>query len=461
MMQQGIMQPTMYNQGIMQQGMMQPGMVPNGQPMMNQQPMDPYQQGMMQQPVMDPYQQGMMQQQPVMDPYQQGMMQQQPMMNQSYQQPMDPNYGQTLAQNDPYSAITNVEDTPESSWNFKPDYPEANTVIPEAPAQPVQSEPQAPVEAPVANEVIAPKPAEENIETLEDEVALPREEEKKEEEEPIPQNPKPEGLDALKIENNNQIQTKEEKVDGNALLSNPIFASMDKYQNIEDIGEQENVKANVFAAIGIILGMIVKPGTTMVNNTKKFKKMNKAFSILTWIAVIFLVLCIVVRVVVGSFDRKYSSLTDSYKLVFNPARIFELNNYVEYIIIAASLAVIGVLLVALIYYASSFLNSKGVHFATYLIVSNLGMIPLISGSLILYPIAVIFNGYLGIAVLILSFLTTVIVLLIGMNGVLSFKSLNNQIFYHVLNLSVITLVAVMIFVFMVHNNWIILPQISI
>ena len=294
----------------------------------------------------------------------------------------------------------------------------------------------------IAKQESEAKAAQEIIETLDDETQLPREAESKAEESTTPE------LDPL---NNGS----------NPIPVNPILAQMDKYQDVEDIGDQKDVKANIFAAFGIILGMIIKPGTTMLKNAKKFKQMHKALSIMLWLALIFLVTTVVVRLVVGSFDRTYSSLSETYKLVFNPARIFELSNYLEYILITASISVGGVLLVALIYYASSFLNSKGVHFATYLIVSNLGLIPLIAGSIILYPVAMIFSGYLAICALIFSFLATVITLLIGMNEVLKFNSVNNQIFYHVMNLSIITLIAIMIFVFMIHQGWVILPQMSI
>ncbi len=285
-------------------------------------------------------------------------------------------------------------------------------------------------------------PAPEELESLEEEPALPRE---------------VESLDgpAPKEDNLNPLDN-----DKNPVPVNPIVAELESHQNVEDIGEQRDVKANLFAALGIIFGMVVHPGTTMLNNAKKFKKMDKAMSILMWLAFIFLILCLVIRVLVGSFDRTYSSLTDSYKLVFNPARIMQMSNYLEYIIIAAALSIGGVLLVALIYYASSFLNSKGVHFSTYLIVSNLGMIPLISGVIILYPIGKIFNIYLGLGVLIFSFLATIITLLIGMNEVLRFKDVNNQIFYHVINLSIITLIAIVVFVFMLQHAWISIPQLG-
>ena len=247
----------------------------------------------------------------------------------------------------------------------------------------------------------------------------------------------------------------------NPSSANPILTELEKHKDVEEIGQQKDVKANVFAVLGIIFGMVVKPGTTMINNSKKFKEMNKALSIMLWLSVLFLVICVAMRVVVGSFDRQYVSLTDSYRLIFNPGKIFELSNYLEFIIISVSLSIGGVMLVALMYYASSFINSKGVHFATYLIVSNLGMIPLIVGTIVVYPIAMIFSGYLAIGVLIFSFLATLITILIGMNNVLKFKNVNVQIFYHVINLSIITLVAIIVFVFMVHNAWIILPQMNI
>ena len=294
----------------------------------------------------------------------------------------------------------------------------------------------------------------EDIETLEiEEVQLPREIEKEMELSGGLKKEEPKG--GKKAKDEKAIDNSEKD------FANQILSSMDKYQDVEDIGEQKDVKANIFAAFGIILGMIVKPGTTMLKNAKRFKKMDKAGFIMLWLAVIFLVVCIVVRIGVGSFDRSYSSLSDSYKLVFNPGRIFELSNYLEFLLISVSLSVGGVLLVALIYYASSFMNSKGVHFATYLIVSNLAMIPLLVGSIVLYPVAVIFSGYLGLGALIFSFLATLITLLIGMNEVLTFKNVNNQIFYHVINLSVITLVAIIVFVFMVQKNWVILPVMNI
>jgi len=449
------MDPNMMNQQPMNQGW---GMNPN---MMNQQPM--MDQNMYNQPMMDPnfgMQQfnNMMNQQPMFNQSdmnqnmmsldnQQPMVNQQPMFDQPLgsdtfmsnvsnagsQQPMNQGNDsfEVLGENNFETETLQMSQIAEPNYNQTPNQEMQPAMKPEPVVQ----------EQPVSNP---------QAETLNLEASLPREIEK----ENMLDNPGGSLGNPTEVPNNlNPLDNA-----NNPIPVNPILAQMEKHQNVEEIGEQKEVKANLFAAIGIILGMIIKPGTTMLNNAKRFKEIKKAISIMIWLAVIFLVVCIGVRIGVGSFDRVYSSLTDSYKMVFNPARIFELSNYLEYIILAVSISLGGVLLTALIYYASSFLNSKGVHFATYLVVSNLGLIPFICGVIILCPVCMIFSTYLGLGALIFSFLCSLITLLIGMNEVLRFNSINSQIFYHVINLSIITLVAIVIFVFMLRSGWVVLPN---
>ena len=479
--QQGMMnQGWGMDQNMMQQPMQQPMMDPNmGMQQYNNNMVDSYQPmnnyGMNQN---DWSNGGMMPQQPMMNQpmfnqpdYGQNMTSldnSQPMMNQPMMnQPMEPNIqpsSDTFISNVPTNNIDNQQPmmNNEASDSFETlgenNYETETLQMPQiadtginqeqqpVPQYPVSQEP-VPVQEPVPAQQPIPNP---EPETLGLEASLPREVEK----ETLLDNP------SGNLDEQQTVPTNLNPLDNgnNPIPVNPIIAQMEKHQHVEEIGEQKEVKANLFAAIGIILGMIIKPGTTMLNNAKRFKEMKKAISIMIWLAVIFLVICIGVRVGVGSFDRTYSSLTDSYKLVFNPARIFELSNYVEYIIIAVSISLGGVLLTALIYYASSFLNSKGVHFATYLVVSNLGLIPFICGVIVLCPVCMIFSTYLGLGSLIFTFLCSLITLLIGMNEVLRFRSVNSQIFYHVINLSVITLIALIIFTFMIRSGWVILPN---
>ena len=361
--------------------------------------------------------------------------------NNMYNQPMmNPNQGMMPNQqmyNQPQMARPPMQPLPQQPMQQAPQQPVMNPNMPNGGMQQPMNRPMPQQPAP---QPMPPQP-QSNVESLEEETALPRQSE------------------------NTNVEAKAEEAkpnpldnDKNEIPVNPIISQLESYNNVDDIGQQKDVKANLFAALGIIFGMIVKPGTTMLNNAKKYKQLNKAFSIMIWLSVIFLVVCLASRALIGSFDRTYSSLTDTYKLTFNPARIFQASNYLEPLLIAALVSVGGVLVVSGIYYASSFINSKGVHFSTYLVVSNLGLIPLIFGVIVLFPVGTLLNVYIGIGVLIFSFLASVITLLIGMNEVLTFKGIDSQIFYHVINLSIVTLIVIFVFVFMVHNGWIVLDR---
>ena len=278
---------NMYNQPMMNQGMQQQQM-PNYN---NQYPNQGMMNNMPQQPMMQPPQQQVIAPQVNQQPMQQPSVYNQNTYN-NPQYPQQQSSGEMSRYVDPNPTPNNVISGSPSMANTQPSLSEEsqNTLN-------------------YYNDKIAKQESEalaqqESIETLDDEMQLPRESEATKETTPE--------LDPLDNASN-------------PVPVNPILAQMDKYQDVEDIGDQKDVKANIFAAFGIILGMIIKPGTTMLKNAKKFKKINKAISIMLWLALIFLVATIVVRVVVGSFDRSYSSLSDSYKLVFNPARIFELS----------------------------------------------------------------------------------------------------------------------------------------
>lgn len=246
--------------------------------------------------------------------------------------------------------------------------------------------------------------------------------------------------------------------DKNLIPVNPIAPKEEV--DVEEILLQKDAKATIMAAIGIIMGMILKPGNTMVTNAKKFKDLGKAIKITLWLSFIFIIASLVVRFIVGSFTKSYNAVTGAYSVSMDFANLLNLDNYLEYLVIAIVLSLVGVFLVAVIYYASSFLNSKGVPFSTYLIISNLGMIPFLMGVIILYPILDLISSYLGIAILIFAFLSTIINILIGMNEVLKFNSLNNKIYYHVINLSIITLIVLALFLGLARGGFIELPQIT-
>ena len=263
-------------------------------------------------------------------------------------------------------------------------------------------------------------------------------------------------------------QKEEEEQKGNPLENdknpvpvNPVAPVEEKIVFDDEEETDLSVKANVFSAIGIIIGMILMPGTTIVENAKKFRSLSKALSITLWISLVSLVCCAIARLVLGFFHKSYNAITGAYSIYLDFTNVFNLDNYIEYLVITVFVAVVAVVVISLVYYGSSFLNSKGVHYATYLVVSNLSMIPFIATVAVLYPLFSLLSDYLGIAVLLFAFLYSLITLLMGMNAVLKFTTVNKEILYHVLNLSLSILIIVGIFLVIVHTGLIRLPEINI
>lgn len=219
-----------------------------------------------------------------------------------------------------------------------------------------------------------------------------------------------------------------------------------------------NVKTNIFTVIGIMLKMFVVPGTTIVTNSKKYRSFMKAFMVTIWITLVSLLLCLATRVVVGAFAKTYNAITGTYSINFNFNNILSLDNYLQYIVIALLVSFVGILILAFIYYGFSFFNSKGVQLGSYIMVSNLGMLPLIVGVVVAYPIISIFSTYLGLLVLIFTFLYSIVTFLTGVNNILTFKNNNSQILYNVINLSCVILIMVIICVLLIRVNILSLPE---
>jgi hypothetical protein len=289
---------------------------------------------------------------------------------------------------------------------------------------------------------VAEETLDESVETLEEDDKLPRQKEEEKKENEIKGNP---------LEN-----------DKNPIPVNPVAPVEEKVEFGDDEDDTDlTAKANIFAAIGIIIGMILMPGTTIVDNAKKFRSMSKAISITIWVSLVSLVACAATRLLVGAFNKSYNAVTGAYSIYLDFSNMFNFDNYITYLVITVFVAVICVVVLSLVYYGSSFLNSKGVRYGTYLVVSNLSLIPVIATVSVLYPIFNLLSGYLGIAVLVFSFLYSLITLLMGMNAVLKFSTVNKEILYHVLNLSLSIIIIGVMLIAIIKTGLIELPKIQL
>ena len=129
-------------------------------------------------------------------------------------------------------------------------------------------------------------------------------------------------------------EKKEEKLDPLNNASNPV--PVNPVAPVEEKKEEEieevNAKASFFSVIGMTLGMILAPGTTMMNNSKKYNKVSKAMYILLWTTLLTILLTIVARAVVGSFSKSYNAIIGTYSISLTFENILDINNYLEYLV---------------------------------------------------------------------------------------------------------------------------------
>lgn len=279
--------------------------------------------------------------------------------------------------------------------------------------------------------------------------------------------------DVLEVEELELPDKKEQTEDLEALDETVVEPQLDPLNNAnnpipvnpvapkEEVVEEElpeDVKANLFSAIGMMFGMIVKPGTTIIKNSKRYRSISKALVVTLWISVLSIILCMAARIVVGMFHVNYNSVTGQAAVSLNFVNMFDLENYTPYLLVSFIMSFGAICIASLVYYASSFLNSKGVHMGTYFMVSCLAMVPVIMGVLVVYPIINVFSPYIALFVFVFTLLYTLISFYIGMNEVLKFKSVDKRILYNVINLSLIFIIIVVVFLICFRLNILVPPE---
>ena len=226
----------------------------------------------------------------------------------------------------------------------------------------------------------------------------------------------------------------------------------------EDEEIEEEARAGLFSVIGIIIGMILRPGTTILKNTKKYKKTSKGIAIFIWLFIITILGCIATSVITGACVRTYNSVTGSYNVILNFANVVDLNNYYQPLIIAFFISFVAILIISLLFYATSFFNSKGINFGTYLMIAIMGMIPTILGVVVLSPLIAIISPYLSIIILAISIVYSIICFIVGTNSILKFKNANSQIIYNTINLSILITIVLIVFFIGLQTGIIVLPE---
>lgn len=243
----------------------------------------------------------------------------------------------------------------------------------------------------------------------------------------------------------------------NPIPVNPV-ATNEEVKVVEEVveeeiplfDEEEEVKTNLFTVVNMMVGVVIKPGTTISTNARRYKKMFDAISITFWVSVLSFVMCLAGRLVVGCFSKTENAISGASKIVLDFSRLVDTNNYIPYLLITFFIGLGTILVVALIYYLSSFIFSKGIHIGTYFAISTLSVVPVIIGFTILYPIITILSSGIAMMALIFSIIYALIILFTGINEVLKFKNNDQRIIYNAINMAVIF--SIMLFIFNVLSD---------
>jgi hypothetical protein len=241
----------------------------------------------------------------------------------------------------------------------------------------------------------------------------------------------------------------EVKLDPLNNANNPIPVNPVAVDVVLDNSEAEKAKTGLFVNIGICLGLLFKPAKTIVENTKKYKLTKKAFSVYLWMLLLSILLCLASRLVLGCFVKTISPVTGKYSINFDMGRMFMLDNYTWWLGSTIVIAGIFVLLIALVYYACSFMNSKGISFGTYLMLATIGTVPCTVGFLVLLPIGALFSSYFGLILFMIGFLYGYLIFLVGVMNTLNFKDVDSLLKYNLINMLILGFVLGVILVIVV------------
>ncbi len=231
----------------------------------------------------------------------------------------------------------------------------------------------------------------------------------------------------------------------NPIPVNPVAEKSEEESEEIFFEEEVDVKTNLFTVLNMIIGIIIKPATTMKDNAKKYKKMFNSLTITFWVGILSIVLCLAGRIVAGCFSHTQDAISGASKISLDFSGLTSIDNYVPYLLVTLVLGIIAIFIVSLVYYCSSFINSKGVHMGTYFAIGTLSMVPVIVVFTIVHPIVSILSSGIALLLLIFSIIYTLIILFTGMNEVLKFKTGDGRLIYNAINIAIIFTIMVFIF----------------
>lgn len=209
--------------------------------------------------------------------------------------------------------------------------------------------------------------------------------------------------------------------------------------------EEVEVKTNLITVMNMIIGIIIKPATTIFENVKNYTKFLKSLLLSFWMGIFSFIFCLIGRLIAGSFSTTKDAISGASKINLDFSGLFNTSNYVPYLLITLLIGFVAIIIIALVYYFSSFVSSKGVHIGVYFAISSLSIVPTIIGFTILHPIISILSSSIALLVLMFCIIYTLIILFTGINYTVKFKTADGALLYNAVNIAIIF--SIMVFIF--------------
>ena len=258
-----------------------------------------------------------------------------------------------------------------------------------------------------------------------------------------------------------EAATEEAKtVDGEKEKFNPFAAAGEvepEYANpvyVEEKEEtkKENIKINIFSTIKLMTGAIFKPVTSIPKNSRSVEDLKEAIKYLIYFVIIILALSIGTAILTSGFVKKYDINTGLYTTIMDFGNIANVK-FVDIIIKSISFSLLFTLIVAFIYYITSFFRNKGVAVGSYIVLCSLALLPLYLGLFVLYPILSVFNYFLGFFAFMIMFIFSLFSLYNAIVSLLEFTTEDKKIFYNLFNIGIVVFLLILIVYFFFQNDF--------
>lgn len=229
--------------------------------------------------------------------------------------------------------------------------------------------------------------------------------------------------------NNNQVQTQVNENLDNSIKPNKKSFFKKKKKLFDDETDVTSEKINIFKLILLTFGVLFRPGTTIVEKTKRYDKTKTGLFVYLVFSTITFIVYICTIAIKSCFIQVYNIASEKYTPVLDFGQL----QYLDYfkLITEAALISYGILLILIIvYYIASFITNRGISFGRYLVVITLSLSPFLILTCAASPIVSIYNSTFGSWLLVFGIAYSLIILLCTLNDIIEFKNTNQKIVYH-------------------------------